>query len=98
MVKRSKGIRSKSRHIMRKKPRSRGVSSITKALQEFTVGDHVHIVIDPSIQKGLPHPRFQGHTGVVEGTQGDAYLVGVTIGKKQKTLIVRPEHLGRATA
>jgi ribosomal protein L21E len=29
--------------------------------------------------------------------QGDAYLVGITVGKKHKTLIVRPEHLGRVT-
>jgi len=29
--------------------------------------------------------------------QGGAYLVGVTIGKKHKTLVVLPEHLGRVT-
>ena len=98
MVKRSKGIRSKSRHIYRKKPRSRGVSSITKALQEFDVGDHVNINVDPSMHKGLPHPRFQGRTGKIEGKQGDAYLVSITQGKMQKTLIIRPEHLGRVHA
>jgi ribosomal protein L21E len=27
--------------------------------------------------------------------QGDAYLVGITVGNKHKTLIVLPEHLGR---
>ena len=95
MVKRSKGIRSKSRHILRKKPRDRGISSITKSLQEFEIGENVNVSIDPSIHKGMPHPRFQGYTGTVEGTQGNAYLVGITVGKKHKTLIVRPEHLGR---
>ena len=94
MVKRSKGIRSKSRHIMRKKPRSRGISSITRALQQFDVGDKVNVDIDSSIHKGMPHPRFQGYTGTIEGKQGNAYLVGIIVGKKHKTLIVKPEHLG----
>lgn len=95
MVKRSKGIRSKSRHIMRKKPRDRGFSSITRALQQFEEGEKVSVVIDPGFHKGMPHHRFQGYTGTVEGQQGDAYLVGVDVGKKHKTLIVRPEHLRR---
>jgi len=80
---------------MRKKPRTRGVTSSTKALQQFEVGASVSINIDPSVQKGMPHIRFQGRTGKIEGMQGDAYLVGVTIGKKHKTLVVLPEHLGR---
>ena len=95
MVKRSRGIRSKSRHILRKKPRHRGINSITRALQEFEIGDQVNIDIDPSVHKGMPHPRFHGITGKVEGKQGDAYLVGITTGKKHKTIIVTPEHLGR---
>lgn len=95
MVKRSKGMRSKSRHMLRKKPRERGVSSITRALQQFDEGDAVNIVIDSSVHKGMPHPRFQGHTGKIEGKQGDAYLVGIDAGKKHKTLIVKPEHLRR---
>ena len=97
MVKRSKGTRSKSRYIMRKKPRTRGVSSITRTLQQFEVGACVSIDIDSAVHKGMPHPRFQGRTGKIEGMQGDAYLVGVTVGKKHKTLIVLPEHLGRVT-
>ena len=95
MVKRSKGIRSKSRHILRKKPRARGISSITKAMQQFETGESVSITINSAVHKGMPHPRFQGYTGKIEGMQGDAYLVGITVGKKHKTLIVRPEHLGR---
>lgn len=95
MVKRSKGTRSKSRYIMRKKPRTRGVSSSTKALQQFEIGANVSINIDSAVHKGMPHHRFQGYTGKVEGTQGNAYLIGVTVGKKHKTLVVLPEHLGR---
>jgi large subunit ribosomal protein L21e len=80
---------------MRKKPRTRGVSSITRTLQQFDIGTSVSIDIDSAVHKGMPHPRFQGRTGKIEGMQGDAYLVGVTVGKKHKTLIVLPEHLGR---
>ena len=93
MVKRSRGIRSKSRHILRRKPRDRGISSITRAIQQFETGDNVSVVIDSSVHKGMPHPRFQGVTGKIEGMQGDAYLVGITVGNKHKTLIVRSEHL-----
>ena len=95
MVKRSKGIRSKSRKMLRKRPRDRGISSITKALQQFEEGDSVNIVIDSSIHKGMPHIRFQGQTGKVEGKQGRSYLVGINDGKKHKTLIIRSEHLRR---
>jgi len=52
-------------------------------------------VIDPSIHKGMPHIRFQGHTGKVEGKQGESYVVGIEVGKKHKTLVVRPDHLRR---
>jgi len=95
MVKRSKGIRSKSRKILRKKPRERGTHSITRGLQKFESGDSVNIVIDSSYHKGMPHIRFQGHTGKVEGKQGESYRIGVNDGKKHKTLIIRPEHLRR---
>lgn len=82
---------------MRKKPRTRGVISITKTLQQFDIGTNVSIDIDSAVHKGMPHPRFQGYTGKIEGMQGDAYLVGITVGKKHKTIIVLPEHLGRVT-
>ena len=95
MVKRSKGIRSKSRKILRKKPRERGIHSITRALQQFDEGDSVNIIIDPATHKGMPHVRFQGHTGKIEGKQGESYLVGINDGNKHKTLIVRSEHLRR---
>lgn len=95
MVKRSKGIRSKSRKTLRKKPRERGIHSITRAVQEFEKGDSVNIVIDSAVHKGMPNVRFQGHTGKIEGKQGEAYLVGIYDGYKHKTLIVRSEHLRR---
>jgi large subunit ribosomal protein L21e len=64
-------------------------------MQQFEIGASVAVDIDSAVHKGMPHHRFQGYTGKIEGMQGNAYLVGITVGKKHKTLIVRPEHLGR---
>lgn len=95
MVKRSKGIRNKTRQILRKKPRQRGLSPITRALQEFEEDTPVAIVTDPSVHKGMPHRRFHGKTGYVEGKRGTAYVVRVRQGNAMKQIIVRPEHLKR---
>ncbi len=95
MVKRSKGIRSKSRQILRKKPRSRGIKSITRSLQQFKEGESVNIVIDPAVHKGMPHIRFHGRTGKIEGKQGHSYCVGIKDGKKHKVLLIKPDHLRR---
>ena len=95
MVKRSKGIRSKSRNLLRKRPRDRGIHSITRALQHFEKGDSVNIVIDSSVHKGMPHIRFHGLTGKVKGKQGESYIIGIDEGNKHKSLIVKPGHLRR---
>jgi large subunit ribosomal protein L21e len=96
MVKASKGGRRRTRNVMQKRARARGLSPITKAFQKFEVGDKADINIDPSIHKGQPHVRFHGHTGTVVGTQGDAYLISVRMGGMTKQVIVRPEHLRKA--
>ena len=96
MVRRSRGLRSKSRSIFRKKPRNRGLHPITTTLQKFEEGEYVNIKIDPSVHKGQPHVRFQGLTGKVVGMQGEAYLVDTKVGNMMKTLIIRPEHLRRS--
>ena len=93
MARRSRGIRSKTRQVLRKKPREKGMSPITRALQEFEKGEKVSIVIDPSVQKGMPHRRFQGKTGDIEDKRGDAYVVRVKVSNAMKSVIVRPEHL-----
>lgn len=93
MVRRSRGLRSSTRNKLRRKPRERGLSPITRSLIQFEIGEKASIVIDPSYQKGQPHPRFHGLTGIITGTQGQAYSVDVKVGNKLKTLLVRSEHL-----
>lgn len=53
----------------------------------------VHLSIDPSIPDGRFHHRFNGHTGEVVGRQGDAYVVEITDGGKDKQVIAAPVHL-----
>jgi large subunit ribosomal protein L21e len=93
MVQRSRGFRSKTRHKLQKTIRKGRSNPITKKIQRFDENDLVHIIIDPSVQKGQPHPRFHGMTGKVVDERGRAYIISLNDGNKAKTLIVRPEHL-----
>jgi large subunit ribosomal protein L21e len=98
MVKAPRGFRHRTRRMLRKDIRERGgVPPLSRVLHEYRAGDNVHIVVDPSVHSGMPHRRYHGKTGVVEGRRGKAYLVRVSLGGKAKLLIVRPEHLRPAS-
>lgn len=88
----SHGFRFKSGRKLKKKVRERGLK-LRKFLQTFELGQRVVIDIEPASQKGMPHPRYQGRSGIVVGQRGRAYLVQIRDGGKIKTLISRPEHL-----
>jgi len=96
-MKRSRGFRSKSRSKLKKKYRPGRTNLIRKIMQEFEEGDRVTIVIDPSFHDGMPHPRFHGRTGSIEGMQGNAYIVKIRDGGKIKHIISSPVHLRRVT-
>ncbi len=87
------GTRRKSRYKLRKTVREKGLSPISRSTQEFAEGDIVNIDLDPGIQEGMPHPKFQGRTGKVVGQRGRAYIVEVGDGGLLKEVIVLPEHL-----
>ncbi|WP_251330703.1 50S ribosomal protein L21e [Haloplanus pelagicus] len=74
-------------------PRDRGASPPQRAIQEYDVGQKVHLTLDPSVSEGRFHPRFNGHTGTVVGTQGRAFQIEINDGGKEKTIIARPAHL-----
>jgi len=82
-----------TREKLSNKPRERGISPPQRAVAEFEVGQKVHLKIDPSSPKGRFHPRFNGRTGEVAGKQGRAFRVEINDQGKDKTLIVRAEHL-----
>jgi len=87
------GTRRKSRYKLKKTVREKGLSPISRAIQEFHEGDIVNIDLDSSIQNGMPHPKFQGRTGKVMNQRGRAYIVEVRDGGLMKEIIILPEHL-----
>ena len=95
MVKSSKGIRNRTRGILRWHPRLRGKVPVTHALRRFELGQRASVYIDPRVHIGMPHRRYQGRTGVVVGQRGEAVELQIRDGGKQKLLVVRPEHLQR---
>ncbi|MEM2089124.1 MAG: 50S ribosomal protein L21e [Thermoproteota archaeon] len=89
------GRRIKTRSLLKKKVRERGIKPPSYLLQDYRQGDRVVLKYDPSVHKGMPHRRFYGKIGTVIGKRGRAYIIQVIDGGKTKTLIARPEHLKR---
>lgn len=89
----SRGFRYKARKTLRKRVRERGLAPLGKLLRKYEIGEKVAIVIDPSIHKGMPHRRYHGRVGTITDKRGRAYLVKLKIGKKERSLFVKPEHL-----
>jgi len=54
------GPRKKTRYKFKKDLRKRGLPPVTCVIQKFEIGDRVHIVCNPSIQKGMPHAASMG--------------------------------------
>ena len=92
-MKHSVGYRNRTRSLLRKKPRERGLSPINRILRDYADGEKVVIKIDPSIVKGMPHRRFHGKTGTVIAKRGRAYVIRAHMGGFEKVVIARPEHI-----
>lgn len=93
MVKRIGTIRRKTRHKLGKKPREKGKISIRSYFQKYAQGERVVLKTNPTVHKGLYHPRFYGKTGKVVGMTGECCRVKINDQGKEKTLIVHPVHL-----
>ena len=93
MAKRAHGPRQGTRSIMKKSKTERSRVFINRIMHPYSEGDSVAIVLDGAQQKGMPHRRFQGKTGIITGTQGRAYVGRVADGNMMKTVVARPEHL-----
>ena len=98
MVVRSKGFRSKTRHKLQNSARQRGMPPPSHSLRDYPPGTKVAVTLNPSVHKGMPHPRFQGLTGSVVERRGDAFVIELMAKNKKKTIISRPEHLRLITA
>jgi large subunit ribosomal protein L21e len=87
------GTRKKTRYKLKKDLRRRGIVPVTAVIQHFEIGQKVHVVCEPSIQKGMPNRRFHGKTGTVMGQRGRAWVLSIRDGDKDKVVIARPQHL-----
>jgi len=92
-MKKSKGFWAKSSRKSTKSVRQKGILPITRIIKSFKPGDKVHIKIEPSYPKGMPHPRFHGRTGLIKGKKGRAYEIKLRDGNKEKSVIAHPVHL-----
>jgi len=92
-VTRNKGYRHKSRSLLTKKPRDRGLPPPSAFIKKLEVGSKVVVDIEPSVQKGMPHRRFQGKVGFVVEKRGRAYVVKVPMKPMDKVIVVGPVHL-----
>ncbi len=92
-MKGSKGYRTRTRRLLKKKPRERGKIKMSRLLHEYQRGNRVVIKIDSGVHKGMPHKRYHGKVGTVIAKRGRSYVISVTQGDATKEIIVRPEHL-----
>ena len=89
----SRGLRSRTRSLMSKSPKDRGLRPLGYLFRDYKNGEKVIIIIDPAVHRGMPYKRFQGAIGEVLERRGRAYVVKVTEGGKAKKVIARPEHI-----
>lgn len=89
----SRGPKSKSRRLLSKRAKERGLRSLGYLLRDYEVGERVVIIVDPAVHRGAPYKRFHGRIGKVVEKRGRAYVVNVVTGGKEKKVIARPEHL-----
>jgi large subunit ribosomal protein L21e len=89
----SNGPLSKTKGKLKNDPREAGTSPPQRAIAEFDEGQTVHLALDPSVEDGQFHARFNGQTGTVVGTQGSAYKVQIHDDGVEKTIIAKSAHL-----
>jgi len=78
--------------LKRKRIRTRGKAQLSKYFKEFKQGDKVAII--QNLSHTFPYPRrLQGLSGKVVGKRGEAYVISIKDGNKQKTIILKAVHL-----
>jgi large subunit ribosomal protein L21e len=93
----SYGQRRRTRHKFRKGFKKTGAIHISRNLTNYRVGDHVDIIVDGAIHKGMPYKYYHGRTGKVFNINQRA--IGVIVNKQVRNRIipkrihVRVEHL-----
>ena len=95
-----RGYRHGTRNKYSKAYRTKGMPAVSRYLTVFRRGDFVDIVVDPSVQKGMPFSFYHGRTGKVFNVNRNAIGVEITkvVGNHQlrKRIHVRHEHLRKS--
>jgi len=92
-VPRSSGFRRRTKGISTKPKGSRSVPRPDIYLAEYRLGDKVLVMVNPSVQKGMPHRRYHGKVGEVISRRGRGYILRVMQGEKPKEIAVLPDHI-----
>ena len=95
MSKSGRGFRARTRRKFKKEHKAK--FTVERYLREFEPGQRVMIDVEPSSTKNIPHYRYKGKIGQVVRKRGQSYVVAVKLGNKEKTLMLRPEHLKQAS-
>uniref|UniRef100_A0A7S0ZSI2 60S ribosomal protein L21 n=1 Tax=Noctiluca scintillans TaxID=2966 RepID=A0A7S0ZSI2_NOCSC len=94
------GYRHGTRNKFSKAYKTKGLPGTSRYLVKFRRGDYVDIVVDPSVQKGMPYSFYHGRTGVVFNVNKSACGVEITkiVGNRQlrKRMHIKIEHLRRS--
>eukprot|EP00443_Scrippsiella_acuminata_P078773 CAMPEP_0115485750 /NCGR_PEP_ID=MMETSP0271-20121206/60083_1 /TAXON_ID=71861 /ORGANISM="Scrippsiella trochoidea, Strain CCMP3099" /LENGTH=188 /DNA_ID=CAMNT_0002913743 /DNA_START=86 /DNA_END=649 /DNA_ORIENTATION=+ len=96
----SRGYRHGTRNKFAKKYRTKGMPGTSRYLATFKRGDYVDIVVDSSVQSGMPFSFYHGRSGVVFNVNRNALGVEVTkvVGNRQlrKRIHVNIAHLRKS--
>ncbi len=91
MSRSGRGFRTGTRRKFKKPHKSK--FTVERFLSEYKPSQRVVIDVDPSSTKNIPHYRYKGKVGTVRSKRGQAYEISIMLGDKEKTLMLRPEHL-----
>ncbi|MFH1787161.1 MAG: 50S ribosomal protein L21e [archaeon] len=89
------GPRYRSRNIMKKPVREKGLPPIGRFMEKYEVGDRVVIKVEPAVPEGMPFIKFNGKCGKVIEKRGRAYVVSFKDKDKRKSAICTPVHMRR---
>ena len=96
----ARGFRHGTRNKFSKAYKTKGLPSASRYLTQFKRGDYVDIVVDSSVQKGMPYSFYHGRSGVVFNVNRNAVGVEVNkvVGNRQlrKKMHIRIEHLRKS--
>lgn len=92
------GPRRKTRNLLRKHPRKRGLPPPARLLYEYAIGERVLIDIEPAVHKGMPFKRYNHRLGTIVEKRRRAYVIEIKDGGKKKLIIARPEHIRKVSS